>query len=225
MARLIEDYGLIGDGETAALVSKDGSIDWLCWPRFDSDACFAALLGTAEHGSWKIAARDPHQTKRRYQPDTLVLETDQITDQGAIRIIDFMPIREGASVLVRSVSGLTGRVRVSSELNLQFDYGSMPPWIEIERRTAIAHVGPDLVTFQSPVDLDLRRGTMVSEAEVREGDELHFVLSYQSYAQHQELRLDPPELLNTTQRIGANGSAGSSARRIGRTRCGARSSP
>ena len=191
MARLIEDYGLIGDGETAALVSREGSIDWLCWPRFDSDACFAALLGTAEHGSWKIAARDPHQTKRRYQPETLVLETDQITDQGAIRIIDFMPIRDGASVLVRSVSGLAGRVRVSSELNLQFDYGSMPPWIEIEGRTAIAHVGPDLVTFQSPVDLDLRGSTMVSEVKVREGDELHFVLSYQSYAHHQELRLDP----------------------------------
>jgi GH15 family glucan-1,4-alpha-glucosidase len=200
MARLIEDYGLIGDGETAALVSKEGSIDWLCWPRFDSDACFAALLGTADHGSWKIAARDPHQTKRRYQPDTLVLETDQITDDGAIRITDFMPIRNEVSVVVRSVSGLAGRVRICSELNLQFDYGSVSPWIEIEGRTAIARVGPDFVSFRSPVDIDLHGGTVVSEAEVREGDELHFVLSYQSNPHHRKLHLDPHKLLDATQR-------------------------
>jgi GH15 family glucan-1,4-alpha-glucosidase len=200
MARLIEDYGLIGDGETAALVSKDGSIDWLCWPRFDSDACFAALLGTAEHGSWKIAAREPHQVKRRYQADTLILETDQTTDNGTIRITDFMPIRNGVSVLVRSVTGLAGRVRIASELNLQFDYGSVPPWIEIEGRAAIARVGPDIVTLQSPGDLDLQGRTMVCEVVVDEGDELHFVLSYQSYAQYQKRHLDPRKLLNATQR-------------------------
>jgi GH15 family glucan-1,4-alpha-glucosidase len=200
MARLIEDYGLIGDGETAALVSKEGSIDWLCWPRFDSDACFAALLGTAENGSWKIAACDPHQTTRRYQPDTLVLETDQITDDGAIRIIDFMPIRDGASILVRSVTGLAGRVRIGSQLNLQFDYGSMPPWIEIEGRTAIARVGPDVVTFQSPTHLEVHGCAVVSEMEVREGDELHFILSYQSYPDCRKLQLDPGKLIDTTRR-------------------------
>ena len=200
MARLIEDYGLIGDGETAALVSKDGSIDWLCWPRFDSDACFSALLGTPEHGSWKLAARDPHQTKRRYQPDTLILETDYISEEGAVRITDFMPIRNGASVLVRTVTGLSGRVRIGSELNLQFDYGSVPPWIETDGCTAVARVGPDFLNFQSPVQVHLQRGTMVSEAEVREGDELHFVLSYQSHPHHQKLHLDPCKLLNATQR-------------------------
>ncbi len=199
MARLIEDYGLIGDGETAALVSKDGSIDWLCWPRFDSDACFAALLGTADHGSWKIAARDPHRTKRRYQPDTLVLETDQSTDDGAVRLTDFMPIRDGASVLVRSVTGLAGRTRIGSELNLQFDYGSMTPWIEVEGRTAIARVGPDVVTFQSPVDLRVEQGTLLSEADVREGEELHFVLSYQRFSDHRTFHLDPRKLLELTQ--------------------------
>jgi len=200
MARLIEDYGLIGDGETAALVSKEGSIDWLCWPRFDSDACFAALLGTAEHGSWKIAARDLHQTKRRYRPDTLVLETDQFTGDGAVRITDFMPIRDGASVLVRCVSGLAGRVRIRSELNLQFDYGSVSPWIEVEGRTAIARVGPDFVTLRSPVDLEVQEGVLFSEFRVSEEEELHFILSYQSYSHHQKLHLDPRKLLDNTQR-------------------------
>jgi GH15 family glucan-1,4-alpha-glucosidase len=200
MARLIEDYGLIGDGETAALVSKEGSIDWLCWPRFDSDACFAALLGTAEHGSWKISARDPYQTKRRYQTDTLVLETDQITDDGAVRITDFMPIREGASVLVRNVTGLAGRVRICSALNLQFDYGSVSPWIEIEGRSAIARVGPDFVTFRSPIDLKLQDGMLCSEVKVGEDEKLQFVLSYQSYSHHQKQHLDPHKLLDNTQR-------------------------
>ena len=151
-----------------------------------------------EAGRSRRAIRTKH--KRRYQPDTLVLETDQITDDGAIRITDFMPIRDEASVVVRSVSGLAGRVRICSELNLQFDYGSVSPWIEIEGRTAIARVGPDFVSFQSPVDIDLHGGTMVSEAEVREGDELHFVLSYQSNPHHRKLHLDPHKLLDATQR-------------------------
>src|SRR5438132_1520213 len=130
MAKLIGDYGLIGDGETAALVGRDGSIDWLCWPRFDSDACLAALLGTEEHGRWKIAPVEPTQASRRYQPDTLVLETDFETKGGAVRITDFMPIREGASVLVRLVTGLRGTVEMRSVLRLRFDYGSLTPWIE-----------------------------------------------------------------------------------------------
>src|SRR4051812_4672940 len=105
MAKLIEDYGLIGDGETAALVNRNGSIDWLCWPRFDSDACFAALLGTEDHGCWQIAPSEPTQTTRRYRADTLILDTDLSTEQGAVRLTDFMPIRAGASVLVRSLEG------------------------------------------------------------------------------------------------------------------------
>src|SRR5579872_4363188 len=118
MAAPLEDYGLIGDGETAALVAKDGSIDWLCWPRFDSDACFAALLGTGEHGCWKLSPIDPVRVERRYQTDTLVLETHFETGHGAARLIDFMPIRDGASVLVRMLKGVRGRVRIRSDLKL-----------------------------------------------------------------------------------------------------------
>src|SRR5437763_1821255 len=130
MAR-IEDYGLIGDGETAALVGRDGSIDWLCWPRFDSDACFAALLGTEKHGHWSLTPADPIRgIERRYRENTLILETDFVTDGGAIRLIDFMPIRGVASDVVRIVQGLDGTVRMRSIISLRFDYGNLPPWLE-----------------------------------------------------------------------------------------------
>src|SRR4051794_19759249 len=143
MSTPLEDYALIGDGETAALVHRSGSIDWLCWPRFDSDACFAALLGTAEHGCWKLSPIGDAHCERHYRLDTLILETDFEISGGAVRLIDFMPIRNGSSVLLRMVRGLRGRVRLRSTVDLRFDYGSMPPWIELEDRRAIAHVGPD----------------------------------------------------------------------------------
>src|SRR5687768_6138367 len=106
----IEDYALVGDCETAALVGRDGSIDWLCWPRFDSAACFAALLGRPEHGRWRIAPRGKSTTRRAYRAETLILETEFETAEGAVRLIDFMPVRNGASDLVRIVEGVRGRV-------------------------------------------------------------------------------------------------------------------
>src|SRR5262245_45652296 len=124
MTTRIEDYALIGDCETAALVSRGGSIDWLCWPRFDSPACFAALLGTRDHGRWVIepVAKDARLT-RRYRDDTLVLETRMETSEGAVVVIDFMPPRGRNSDIVRLVRGERGRVRMRTELILRFDYG------------------------------------------------------------------------------------------------------
>ncbi len=129
---LIEDYGLIGDLQTAALVGRNGSIDWLCLPRFDSASCFSALLGEPAHGRWLIApVAEARSTERRYRPGTLVLETDVETADGAARLIDFMPRRgDGPPQLVRIVEGLRGRVPMRSELVLRPDYGSIVPWID-----------------------------------------------------------------------------------------------
>src|SRR6478609_8478548 len=128
MALRIEDYALIGDCRTAALVGRDGSIDWLCWPRFDSDACFAALLGTPDNGRWKIApAGEVKSSRRRYVGDTLVLETEFETAAGVVAVIDFMPVRDAVPDLVRIVEGRRGEVPVRSELVIRFDYGSTVP--------------------------------------------------------------------------------------------------
>ena len=133
MAQRIEDYALIGDCRTAALVGRDGSIDWLCWPRFDSSACFAALLGTAEHGRWLIApAAAPLAVRRRYRPGTLILETEFETETGVAAVIDFMPPGDGAH-LVRIVTGRSGRVDFRTEFVVRFNYGSTVPWVNRTR--------------------------------------------------------------------------------------------
>ena len=126
----IEDYALIGDCQSAALVGSNGSIDWLCWPRFDSPACFAALLGGAEHGHWSFRpAGKITATRRCYRRDTLILETEFETGEGAAKLIDFMPVRNGQAHLVRMVAGLRGRVSMEMELVLRFDYGDSVPWV------------------------------------------------------------------------------------------------
>ncbi|MGZ3348925.1 MAG: trehalase-like domain-containing protein, partial [Xanthobacteraceae bacterium] len=126
----IEDYALIGDCQAAALVGRNGSIDWLCWPRFDSDACFAALLGSEEHGHWRIAPRDPEaRVTRRYRGDTLILETRFECDEGAVTLVDFMPMGATNSSVVRLVVGERGRVTMSSVLVLRFGYGAIVPWV------------------------------------------------------------------------------------------------
>ena len=199
MSKLIEDYGLIGDGETAALVGRDGSVDWLCWPRFDSDACLAALLGTEEHGSWTMAPTASAQVQRRYQPDTLVLETDFQTDSGTVRLTDFMPIREGSSVLVRIVMGLSGTVQLRTALNLRFDYGSLSPWLQRDGKTALARIGPDLVVLHAPVPLGGSEHVIEAEFEVGEGDELPFLLMYGASAEPAPGRIDANSALAKTQ--------------------------
>src|SRR5881409_1025459 len=153
MPSRIEDYALIGDCETAALVGRDGSIDWLCWPRFDSPACFAALLGRPEHGRWSIhPSGDVRRSRRRYRDHSLVLETHFDTDEGAVTLIDFMPPRGHNPDVVRLVRGEAGRVRMAMELILRFDYGSVVPWVNrLENGTWRAIAGPDMVVLHTPV--------------------------------------------------------------------------
>jgi GH15 family glucan-1,4-alpha-glucosidase len=178
MAR-IEDYGLIGDLQTAALVGLDGSIDWACFPRFDSAACFAALLGTSDHGRWIVAPRvDSWQSDRRYRPNTLVLETDWETDSGAVRVIDFMPPRGKAPDIVRIVEGLRGKVEMSSELVIRFDYGSAVPWVRRIDDGRIAVAGPDALCFRTPVENRGENMRTIGEFTVRKGERVPFVLTW-----------------------------------------------
>jgi GH15 family glucan-1,4-alpha-glucosidase len=140
----IEDYALVGDLESAALVGKDGSVDWMCVPRFDSPACFAALLGDERHGRWAIApACDVRVVSRAYRPGTLVLETEFSTDSGVVRVVDFMPRRSGGTPrLMRIVEGISGRVPMRLELAVRPDYGSMTPWLEHAPDGVVAVAGP-----------------------------------------------------------------------------------
>jgi GH15 family glucan-1,4-alpha-glucosidase len=176
----IEDYALIGDCETVALVSRAGSIDWLCWPRFDSGACFAAMLGTPEHGRWLIAAADERaQVSRQYRDNTLVLETKFQTDTGTAVLIDFMPPRGNNSDLVRLVVGLAGSVTFRTELMLRFDYGRAIPWITHLADGALSGVaGPDMVVLHTPIQLIGRDLRHTAEFTVHAGQRIPFVLTY-----------------------------------------------
>jgi GH15 family glucan-1,4-alpha-glucosidase len=180
MAASIEDYGLIGDCESAALVSKDGSIDWLCWPRFDSGACFAALLGHPGNGRWRIApvAGDVRIT-RRYRTDTLILETSFFTVDGEVMLIDFLASRVRGPTLVRLVVGKRGIVPISTELIIRFDYGSSVPWV---RRTddgdLLAISGPDMLILRTPVKLQGERLKTVGQFTVSAGQTIPFVLMH-----------------------------------------------
>jgi GH15 family glucan-1,4-alpha-glucosidase len=154
MALRIEDYALIGDLHTAALVGRDGSIDWLCLPRFDAPACFAALLGKTDNGRWRIApVGNIRSTRRRYRPDTLILETDFETDEGAVTLIDFMPPRTHEPNLVRIVQGRRGNVRMRTDLTIRFDYGSIVPWVRRTSTGLQAIAGPDAVYIDTPVKM------------------------------------------------------------------------
>jgi GH15 family glucan-1,4-alpha-glucosidase len=149
---LIEDYALIGDCETAGLVGRDGSIDWLCFPRFDSPACFAALLGTADHGRWLLAPASPVTGVRRwYRGDTAVLETEFTTAEGVVSLIDFMPVRSGLPEVVRMVIGRRGRVPMRMDLAIRFDYGSVVPWVRRTPGGMTAVAGPDGLLLRAPV--------------------------------------------------------------------------
>ncbi len=148
----IEDYGIIGDLHTAALVGRDGSIDWLCLPRFDSAACFAKLLGNDDHGFWKIAPKGSHgATHRHYRGDTLVLESEFVTDEGTVRVIDCMPIRQQHPEVVRLVEGVRGKVTMEMNLTIRFGYGQIVPWVRQARRHAQRHRRPGRAL---PLDAD-----------------------------------------------------------------------
>jgi GH15 family glucan-1,4-alpha-glucosidase len=180
----IEQYALIGDCQTAALVGSDGSIDWLCFPNFDSGACFAALLGSPQNGRWLLSpAEPPLSVKRRYRGDSLILETDYETSTGAVTVIDCMPPRSAEPDLVRMVVGRRGTVRMQMELIARFDYGSIVPWVRKVDHSLLAVAGPDCLVLQSPVPLHGRDLTTVADFMVGAGQEVPLVLMW--YPSHQ----------------------------------------
>ncbi|WP_069385604.1 glycoside hydrolase family 15 protein [Cellulosimicrobium cellulans] len=178
MAGRIEDYGIVGDLETAALVGRDGSVDWTCLPRFDSPACFAALLGEPEHGRWRIApASGGPCTSRRYVGDTLVLESTWSTPEGELTVTDFMPPRDRVPDLVRVVEARGGRVPVEMDLRVRFDYGGVRPWTTTEPHvTAVA--GPDAVVLRTPVPVTAEDGTFRARFDAVPGTPVPFVLQH-----------------------------------------------
>ena len=197
--RRIEDYALIGDLQTAALVSRAGSIDWCCFPRFDSGACFAALLGEPEHGRWLLAPVGASRSTRRYRHDTLILESIYETDEGRIRAIDFMPPRGEAPDIVRIVEGLDGEVRMRSELVIRFDYGKIVPWVRRVDHARVAIAGPDGLCLRTPVEVHGEEMTTVSEFLLTPGERIPFVLTW--FPSHEALpeAIDPEEALNETE--------------------------
>jgi GH15 family glucan-1,4-alpha-glucosidase len=200
MALRIEDYALIGDCRTAALVGRDGSIDWLCWPRFDSAACFAALLGTADNGRWVVAPlQPPLEVTRRYLPGTLVLETEFETDTGRASLIDFMSTTDG-SHLVRIVMGRRGRVLLRTELVARFNYGATVPWVDrLEDGALNAIAGPERLVLRSPAALHGEDLRTVGEFSVAAGESIPFVLSYGSSFQDPPAAIDAFNVLERTQ--------------------------
>ena len=198
MAR-IEDYGLIGDLESAALVDRHGSIDWLCVPRFDSGAIFAALLGGPENGRWTIQPEGEFESpRRRYRGDTLVLETELETSSGAVRLIDFMPPRELRPEVVRIVEGVRGRVQMQMELVLRFDYGSIVPWVRNLDGTLVGIAGPDAVLLRTPVELEGRNLRTYASFAVGEGDRVPFILRWTPSHEPLPSRIDPERALAET---------------------------
>jgi GH15 family glucan-1,4-alpha-glucosidase len=198
MACPIEDYALIGDCQTAALVGRDGSIDWLCFPRFDSGACFAALLGTPDHGRWLLApAGQVRSVTRSYRGDTLVLDTTFETDEGVVVVTDCMHIRTDEPDVVRLVRGVSGRVRMRTELVVRFDYGSITPWVQHVHGGVRAVGGPEAIEVRTPVPLRGEAWATVGDFEVAEGQEVPFVLHW--HRSH----LDPPIAIDAAAAVEA----------------------
>ena len=195
----IEDYALIGDTQAAALIGRDGSIDWLCLPRFDSGACFAALLGDRSHGRWRLGpAGEPKKVERRYLPGTLVLVTTFHTDDGVATVTDFMPVRGEAPDVVRVVEGVSGSVTIECDLVVRFDYGATVPWVRRDGDALALLAGPDALELHTPIDLhgeDLStKGTFI----VRAGDQVPFVLAWYPSWERPPARVDAPTALAET---------------------------
>jgi GH15 family glucan-1,4-alpha-glucosidase len=188
LSQKIEDYALIGDCETAALVGRNGSIDWLCWPAFDSDACFAAMLGHPDNGRWLIApSGEVTATSRRYLGDTLILETRFETDSGVVALVDFMPPRGKASDIVRMVRGVSGTVKMRMQLVIRFGFGSDIPWVRRIDHSLLAICGQDMAVLRTPVETRGENLTTVAEFDVNEGQTVPFILAYGPS------HLDPPD--------------------------------
>ncbi|MEV6262620.1 glycoside hydrolase family 15 protein [Streptomyces sp. NPDC051784] len=198
MAGRIEDYALIGDMQTAALVCRDGTADWLCLPRFDSHSIFAGLLGTEENGFWRLGparaegAQPPAADRRRYRGDSLILESEWDTDRGTVRVTDFMPPRDGAPQLIRIVEGVSGRVPMRSELRMRFSYGRVTPWVhKVDGRT-VAVAGPDSVWLDTEADTYGQNLTTYSDFTVAPGDRIAFTISWQP-SHHEPPGVPEPE--------------------------------
>lgn len=202
MPSRIEDYALIGDCHTAALVSNQGSIDWLCVPRFDSPACFAALLGTPENGRFRIAPATPiWQVSRRYRPGTLILETTFRTPEGEVLLIDFMPQESAVVDVVRIVVGIQGSVPMHTELAVRFDYGNVVPWVTREGRDLKAIAGPDMIHLHTPVELTGKDLKTVADFTVAAGDRVPFVLTFHPSHLSEPTPVDAEHALKSTERL------------------------
>jgi GH15 family glucan-1,4-alpha-glucosidase len=202
MASRIEDYAMVGDLQTAALVGADGSVDWLCFPRFDSPACFAALLGEDANGRWRIAPTSGGRcTGRRYVGDTLVLQTEWETPSGTVRVLDCMPPRGVAPDLVRVVEGVKGRVEVTSELRIRFDYGHVAPWVTVEGREVHAVAGPDALWLRASAPHEEGDGEVVSRFTVSEGERIPFVLTWSPSYGERPLAIDGLQAVDDTERF------------------------
>lgn len=210
MALRIEDYAIVGDCQTAAIVGRDGSIDWLCWPRFDSSACFAAILGTPEHGRWLVAPK--HATahiSRRYVPDTLILESRFETDTGSATLIDFMPLRRAHSHLIRLVRGEQGHVAFCTELIIRFGYGEIVPWVtRVGRDELRAIAGPDMLLLRSSVELHGENFKTVGDFRVSAGEVASFSLTYGASHLPDPESVDPLRLLKETEQFWRQWSSG-----------------
>ena len=197
----IEDYALIGDEQTAALVGMDGSVDWLCLPRFDSAACFARLLGDEDNGHWRIAPKGADRcTRRAYRSDTLVLDTEWETDEGTIRVTDLMPQRHRAPDVVRIVEGISGKVTVHSRLRLRFDYGAVVPWVRRSDGHRVAVAGPDSVWLRSEPEVRTwgEDFSTLSEFTVEAGEKVAFVLTWHPSHEPRPALVDPYASLRTS---------------------------
>ena len=196
----IEAYALIGDCHTAALVGRDGSIDWLCFPRFDSGACFAALLGEPTHGRWLIApAAAERSIRRNYRDGTLILHTEFETTEGAVRIIDWMPLSNERWDVLRIVEGLSGRVAMRMELIMRFDYGSIVPWVRQLDGTLLATAGPDTLELRTRVDVRGENMKTLADFHVSKGERIAFALNYRPSHEPAQPALNPEQALIATE--------------------------
>ncbi len=199
MARAIEDYAMIGNCQAAALVARDGSIDWMCLPRFDSDACFAALVGNPENGRWLVGPTTKARTKRRYRPDTLILETEFVTADGAALLVDFMPMNTAKPKIVRVVRGLRGKVHMRTELVIRFDYGRTVPWVTRRKDAMVAVAGPHLLALRTPVQLEGKDLRTVGDFTVTKGKRVQFVMEYGSSSEPMPAGIEWQRALRQTE--------------------------
>ncbi|HEV3410739.1 MAG TPA: trehalase-like domain-containing protein, partial [Chthoniobacterales bacterium] len=196
----IEDYAFLSDTQTAALVSRDGCVDWLCFPRFDSGACFASLLGEAKNGHWNFKpASGIRATRRRYRGDTLILETEIDSADGTVRLIDFMPPRGKAPDIVRIIEGVRGAVAMRMELIIRFDYGQIVPWVRKRKGALEAIAGPDALILRTPVHTHGEDLRTVAEFTVKQGERVPFVLTWFPSHEEQPRAINPEHALQETE--------------------------